>query len=203
MGGFDKGLCTLRNPLDAFQRFAASGDGPDVSYELGCEIDTQDKSGFDAAAAAAQDADVVVFIGGLITCGETGPQCQEAEALDRSRVDLPGVQLDLLKHIAATAPGTPLVVVLMAGSAVSVPWAAANASAVLNLWYPGEEGGTALVDVLFARGGAVPSGRLPVTVPASVNDLPPNYLSMKMSDAPGRTYRYSSVEALYPFGFGE
>src|SRR5262249_6230802 len=96
----------------------------------------------------------------------------------------------------AKAAGKPLVVVLMNGSAMSVNWAAENANAILEAWYPGEEGGAAVAETL--AGANNPSGRLPVTFYRSVADLPPfEDYAMK-----GRTYRYFTGPVLYPFGFG-
>jgi beta-glucosidase len=132
-----------------------------VQYEQGCEIDSTNRTGFEAATAAAAAADVVVLVMGIITCQESGPQCQEAEAKDRVKVDLPGVQLDLLQAVAkaTAASGKKLVLVVMGGGTVSIPWAAASDSvhAIIQSFYPGEEGGNALADILFGK--ANPSGR--------------------------------------------
>lgn len=89
--------------------------------------------------AAAKTADTVVFIGGIITCQETGDQCQEAEAKDRVNVTLPGVQEQLLREIVSANPATILVV--ESGATVSVPFAAQNVPAVLQMFYPGRWGG--------------------------------------------------------------
>jgi beta-glucosidase len=113
---------------------------------------------------------------------------------DRDVLGLPGVQETLLKKVHKT--GTPLVVVLMNGSAVAVNWAEENADAIVELWYPGEEGGTALADVLF--GDYNPAGRLPVTFYTSVDQLPP----FRDYDMQGHTYRYLHDSPLYAFGYG-
>ena len=94
------------------------------------------------------------------------------------------------------ALGKPVVLVLLGGSAIAVTWADAHVPAILQAWYPGEAGGTALADVLF--GDINPSGRLPVTVYKSVADLPP-FVDYAMAN---RTYRYFRGEPLYPFGHG-
>jgi beta-glucosidase len=94
------------------------------------------------------------------------------------------------------ALGKPVVLVLMAGSPLSVTWAAEHVPAIVDVWYPGETGGTALAEVLF--GDYSPAGRLPITFPRSTDDLPPiGDYAMK-----GRTYRYLEKEPLYPFGYG-
>jgi len=124
--------CNLTTPLDGIVSAAASR-GARVRFAQGCDIDTADTSGFEEALVAAQAADVVVFVGGLITCQETGDQCQEAEAKDRVNVTLPGVQPDLLRALN----GTNLIVVIESGSTVSIPFEAQNAPAILQMFYPG------------------------------------------------------------------
>jgi beta-glucosidase len=113
---------------------------------------------------------------------------------DRINIDLPGVQEELLQAVYAT--GTPIVLVLLSGSALAVNWAEVSIPAIVAAWYPGEEGGTALADVLF--GDYNPAGRLPVTFYKSVEQLP-SFSDYRMA---GRTYRFFTGEPLYPFGFG-
>jgi beta-glucosidase len=113
---------------------------------------------------------------------------------DRTSIELPAVQEKMLEAVAAT--GKPLVVVLMNGSALAVDWAKQHANAIVEAWYPGEEGGTAIADVL--AGTTNPAGRLPVTFYASTKDLPPfDDYSMV-----GRTYRYYAGTPLWGFGYG-
>ena len=149
------------------------------------------------AVAAAKDADVVVAVVG-ITSELEGEEMQVNEdgfkGGDRTSLDLPKPEQDLLEAVAAT--GKPLVVVLMNGSALSVNWVKEHANAVLEAWYSGEEGGAAVAETLSGRNN--PGGRLPVTFYKSVSQLPPfEDYSMK-----GRTYRYFDGEPLYPFGYG-
>ena len=113
---------------------------------------------------------------------------------DRTDLSLPQSQEALLKAVVAT--GKPVVVVLLSGSALAVNWANDNAPAILQAWYPGGEGGTAIADVLF--GDYNPAGRLPVTFYKSVDQLPP-FTDYSMQ---GRTYRYFKGDPLYPFGYG-
>src|SRR5208337_4696125 len=149
------------------------------------------------AIAAAKDADVVVAVVG-ITSELEGEEMQVSEpgfkGGDRTSIDLPQPEEDLLEAMAATHK--PLVVVLTNGSALSVNWANEHANAILDAWYPGEEGGAAVAETLSGRNN--PAGRLPVTFYKDVSQLPPfeNY-SMK-----GRTYRYFDGTPLYPFGYG-
>jgi beta-glucosidase len=113
---------------------------------------------------------------------------------DRTDIGLPRTQQDLLEALAAT--GKPLVVVLLNGSALAVNWAAEHAAAILEAWYPGEEGGTAIAETLAGTNN--PGGRLPVTFYASLEQLPPfDDYSMR-----GRTYRFFRGRPLYAFGYG-
>ncbi len=149
------------------------------------------------AITAARNADVVVAVLG-ITSELEGEEMQVSEpgfsGGDRTSIDLPEPEEDLLKQLKAT--GKPVVLVLTNGSALAVNWAAKNVNAILEAWYPGEEGGTAVAETLSGRNN--PAGRLPVTFYTGVDQLPPfdNY-SMH-----GRTYRYFNGKPLYPFGFG-
>ncbi len=151
----------------------------------------------DEAVKAARQADVVVAFVGLSPGleGEEMPIHVEGfSGGDRTEISLPQVQQDLLDALAAT--GKPLVVVLLNGSALAVNWANEHAAAILEAWYPGEEGGTAIAETL--SGANNPGGRLPVTFYASMDQLPPfEDYSMK-----NRTYRYFTGQPLYGFGYG-
>ena len=113
---------------------------------------------------------------------------------DRTDIDLPKTQGDLLDAVAAT--GKPVVVVLMSGSAIAMSWSKEHAAVLLESWYPGEAGGEAIANIL--TGKTNPSGRLPVTFYASDSQLPP-FTDYSMKD---RTYRYFTGEPLYNFGYG-
>jgi beta-glucosidase len=150
-----------------------------------------------AAIAAAKAADVVVAVVG-ITSELEGEEMQVSEpgfkGGDRTSLDLPKPEEDLLKALAAT--GKPLVVVLTNGSALAVNWASEHANAMIDAFYPGEEGGSAVAETLSGRNN--PAGRLAVTFYKSVDQLPPfEDYAMK-----GRTYRYFDGQPLYPFGYG-
>ncbi len=139
------------------------------------------------AEKVAKDSDAV-----LVFVGLNGSQ--EGEGHDRSAIDLPGPQEDLVKAMIAT--GKPVVVVLTSGSAVSINSAAAGATAVLSAWYGGEEAGSAIADTL--SGVNNPAGRLPVTFYKSLDQVP-EFTDYSMKN---RTYRYFKGEPLYPFGYG-
>ncbi len=113
---------------------------------------------------------------------------------DRTRIDLPAPQERLLERIVGL--GKPTVLVLMSGSAVAVNWAQEHVPAILEAWYPGQAGGSAIADVLF--GDYNPAGRLPVTFYHSVADIPP-FEDYRMA---GRTYRFFDGVPLYPFAYG-
>ena len=146
---------------------------------------------------SVKNADVIVAVLGLSgeLEGEEMPVAIEGfSGGDRTSLDLPRAQEELLEKLVAT--GKPVVVVLMNGSALAVNWAEQHANAILEAWYPGEEGGTAVAEAL--AGEYSPAGRLPLTFYKSVDQLPAfDDYNMK-----GRTYRYFAGEPLYPFGFG-
>jgi beta-glucosidase len=149
------------------------------------------------AIAKARQADVVVMVVGITPRVEGEEMKVTLEGFrggDRTDIALPKAQEDLIRAVQAVRK--PMVLVLLNGSALAVNWAEDNVPAIVESWYPGEEGGTALADVLF--GDYNPAGRLPVTFYKSVSQLPPfDSYAMK-----GRTYRYFTGDPLYPFGFG-
>jgi beta-glucosidase len=151
----------------------------------------------DDAVAAARKADLVVAVVGItsdLEGEEMNVQIEGFRGGDRTSLDLPKEEEGLLEALHST--GKPLIVVLMNGSAVSVNWASEHANAILEAWYPGEEGGTAIAQTLAGINN--PSGRLPVTFYTSVDQLPP-FEDYSMAS---RTYRYFAGKPLYPFGYG-
>ena len=149
------------------------------------------------ALAAAKNADVVIAVVG-ITSELEGEEMPVSEpgflGGDRTSIDLPAPEENLVEGLAAT--GKPLVVVLMNGSALAVNWINEHANAVVEAWYSGEEGGTAVAQTLSGKNN--PAGRLPVTFYKSTDQLP-NFENYSME---GRTYRYFKGEPLYRFGYG-
>jgi beta-glucosidase len=150
-----------------------------------------------AAIESAKASDVVIAVVG-ITSELEGEEMQVHEegfkGGDRTSLDLPKPEQQLLEAVAGA--GKPLVVVLTNGSALGVNWAKEHANAILDAWYPGEEGGAAVAETLSGRNN--PAGRLPVTFYKDVSQLPP-FESYAMK---GRTYRYFEGTPLYPFGYG-
>lgn len=163
---------------------------PAATYARGCNISDQDTSGFVAAVKAAEAAEVTVAVMGI-------DQSQEHETGTRSDIILPGVQNKLLTVLRRAAKR--LVVLLVGGSAMAVPYAKAHADALLWIGYGGEEAGVAAARVIF--GHVSPSGKLPMTWYTGLEQLPP-FSHMQMNEAPGRTYRYLTQEPLFRFGFG-
>jgi len=152
---------------------------------------------FDNILNRSKDADAIVFVGGI------SPQLEGEEMRvnypgfnggDRTSIMLPSAQTDLLKALKTT--GKPVVFVMMTGSAIAIPWEAQNTNAIVNAWYGGQSGGTAIADVLF--GDYNPAGRLPITFYKSDSDLP-EFTDYSMEN---RTYRYFKGEPLYEFGYG-
>jgi beta-glucosidase len=142
------------------------GDWAEIDYELGCDVTGDDRSGFDAAVAAAELSDVaLVFVG-----GESGlmPHSTVGEARDATDLGLTGVQQELVEAVVAT--GRPTIVTLIGGRVFALPWIAQHVPAVVQAWLPGEEGGNAIADVLLGR--LNPGGRLPLTMPRSVGQVP-------------------------------
>lgn len=149
------------------------------------------------AIQLARESDIVVFCMGLSPLLEGEEMKVKVEGFDggdRLDIKLPAVQTELMKEICALRK--PTVLVLLNGSAVAFNWEADNIPAIIEAWYPGQAGGTAIADVLF--GDTNPSGRLPVTFYKSVEQLP----SFKNYDMEGKTYKYFTDKPLYPFGYG-
>jgi beta-glucosidase len=149
------------------------------------------------AVEIAAKAEMVIMVMGLTSDleGEEMPiQIEGFVGGDRTDIALPRPQVELLQRIHAL--GKPIVLVLMNGSALAVNWANEHVPAILEAWYPGGDGGTAIADVIF--GHYNPGGRLPLTFYKSVDDLPP-FEDYRME---GHTYRYFRGEPLFPFGYG-
>ena len=171
------------------------GDGP-LMVSVDWTTPATD-SAMDEAVAIAKSADVIVFAGGISAQLEGEEMHVDYEGFsggDRTAIELPALQQELLKKLEAT--GKPTVFVNLSGSAVAFPWVAENANAVLQAWYPGQAGGTAVADVLL--GNYNPAGRLPVTFYRATSDLP-DFEDYGMA---GRTYRYFKGRPLYAFGHG-
>ncbi|MGC9065362.1 MAG: glycoside hydrolase family 3 N-terminal domain-containing protein [Candidatus Ratteibacteria bacterium] len=159
-------------------------------FTEGCKVNDKNKSGFSKAVSIAARADVAIVVVG--NSAET-----EGENRDRCNLNLPGVQEDLIKAVADT--GTPVIVVLINGSAVTMANWFDSVDAILEAWYPGEEGGNAVANIVF--GNRNPGGKLPITFPKYTGQLPLYYNHLPCL----RTYDYVEVrgfQPMFPFGYG-
>lgn len=169
-----------------------------IHYAKGCDINNSSREGFNEAVECAKKSEIAIVVvgdkSGLIM------DCTSGESRDRANLNLPGVQEDLVREIHKT--GIPVIVVLINGRPLSVNWIIKNVPAVINAWMPGEEGAEAVADVLF--GDYNPGGKLPVSFPRSVGQVPV-YYNHKPSG--GRShwkgdYVEMSSKPLFPFGYG-
>jgi beta-glucosidase len=171
--------------------------GTQVLYAQGAGIEDTSRAGFAAAVAAARQAKVAILV-----LGERGDM--SGEAASRASIGLPGVQQQLLEAVAAT--GTPVVLVLMNGRPLIFEWAAEHVPAIVETWFLGVEAGNATADVLF--GDVNPSGKLPVTFPRALGQVPLYYNHRNTGRPMQPQNKFSSKyldvpnEPRYPFGFG-
>ncbi len=183
-----------------------AGPGVEVTFAAGCPLalrkDGANKPGkemIDEAVNAAKSADVVVFVSGISARLEGEEMGRRADfdgflGGDRTKIELPSVQTDLMKALAAT--GKPVILVNCSGSPMAMPWESEHLPAILQAWYPGEQGGRAVGEILF--GDVNPSGHLPLTFYTSTADLP-DFRDYSMSN---RTYRYFNGKPEFAFGHG-
>ena len=174
---------------------AAAGPGMHIEYDQGCDYtDTVHFGG----TWAASNCQATVAVLGLtpVMEGEEGDAFLAPHGGDRTDLALPAAHIAYLKALRKNIGKKPLIVVITAGSAIDLSAVEPYADAILLAWYPGEQGGNALADILFGR--TSPSGHLPVTFYRGLNDLP-DYQNYGMK---GRTYRYYNGPVLYPFGYG-
>lgn len=189
--GLSEGLVTILEGI-----VANVSPHTSVKYRQGALLDEPNRNPQDWFSGVAADCEVTIACLGIsqLIEGEEGESIMSNHFGDREEIGLPQSQVDFLKKIRANAK--KLVVVLTGGSAVACPEVYEMADALIYAWYPGEQGGMAVGNVIFGK--ATPSGRLPVTFPMAVEDLPP-YEDYAMAN---RTYRYAKKEPLFPFGFG-
>ncbi len=173
---------------------AAAGPATAVQYDMGCDFkDTVHFGGI----WAASNSDISIAVIGLTPLleGEEGDAFLSSSGGDKATLALPASQIAFMKKLRE-AHKKPVIAVVTAGSAVDISAIEPYADAIILAWYPGEQGGSALADIIFGK--VSPSGRLPVTFYRSLNDLP-DYKDYQMK---GRTYRYFKGKTAYPFGFG-
>ncbi len=175
---------------------AAVAPGSQVQYSPGTTLDRKNVNPVDWSTGEAAESDVTIIGMGLTRHieGEEGESISSPYFGDRLDYNIPENQLDYLRKIKSH--GKPVVAIITGGSPMNLSEVHELADAVLLAWYPGEEGGNAIADIIFGK--LSPSGRLPITFPKSLDQLPP-YEDYTMK---GRTYRYMTEEPMYPFGFG-
>jgi beta-glucosidase len=207
------------NVLEGIKQFA--GNNIKVNYAKGCELTGLDKSGFDEAVKTAEESDAVVVVLGTTSVvfsgvgwngqapgNEPNDPFTCGEGYDVTDINPQGVQRELLQAIYKT--GKPVILVLENGRPWSISWEKENIPAILEAWYPGEKGGTAVANILFGK--VNPSGRLNMSVPQSTGHIPVFYNYVNSSrgnnrepgtiEKPGRDYVFSSTDPLFAFGFG-
>lgn len=187
-------------PVSVYEGLSEAIGENKIIYAKGCDIQSDNTTGFSEAVRAASSADVVVMVMGEF-------HNMSGENNSRTNLSLPGVQLDLLKAIKKT--GKPVVLVLMNGRPLTINWEKENADAILEAWFPGTMGGAAIADVLTGKYN--PSGKLTMTFPQNVGQIPLFY-NHKNTGRPfdpndpklayGSHYWDVSNEPLYPFGYG-
>ena len=187
--------------LEGIQRYV--GDDVRVLYSEGCHLCKDRIQGLAEAndrmsevRAVADASDVIIACLGLDASleGEEGDEGNEFASGDKPNLNLPGLQEEVLRELVKS--GKPVILVLLSGSALAVPYAEEHVPAILQGWYPGARGGKAIAEILF--GDSCPEGKLPVTFYRTTEELP----DFKDYSMKGRTYRYMEKEALFPFGYG-
>lgn len=187
--------------LEGIQRYV--GEDVRVMYSEGCHLCkdriqglSQGNDRMSEVRAVAEASDVIIACMGLDASleGEEGDEGNEFASGDKPGLELPGLQEEVIKELVKS--GKPVVLVLLSGSALAVPYADKHISAILQGWYPGARGGKAIAEILF--GECCPEGKLPVTFYRTTEELP----DFKDYSMKNRTYRYMKQDALYPFGYG-
>lgn len=200
LGNYNGEPSEIITPLKSLQK--RFGDKVEIDYMKGVDIlyPIKDGPSYKEVANRAKKADVIIFVSGISASfeGEEGDAGADGYGGflggDRGTMQLPKVQLDLLKELEKT--GRPLILVNMSGSVMSFEWESQHVDAILQAWYGGQAAGDAITDVLF--GDYNPAGRMPLTTYMSDKDLPP-FEDYSMSN---RTYRYFKGQVRYPFGYG-
>lgn len=164
----------------------------EITYARGCDVQELDRSGFEEAVALAAQSEIAVLVmgdhAGLFGRGTTGEGC------DVDSLELPGVQRDLVEAVLAT--GKPVVLVLVTGRPYAVGWALERCAAVVQSFFPGEEGGTAIARVL--AGAVAPSGRMPISMPRNAGSAPYSYLHPRL----GGPTTVTNLDTTPPVAFG-
>jgi beta-glucosidase len=169
-----------------------------INYSKGCNINDEDKSGFDEAIELVKNSDIAIVAVG----GKSGLtlECTSGEARDRVQLGLPGIQLDLIKALYQT--GKPIVLILINGRPLSIPWEKEHIPAIIEAWLPGEEGAGAVAEVIFGKYN--PGGKLPVSILRNVGQVPLYHNHKPTGNLSVWNWNYveSNTTPLFPFSFG-
>ena len=168
-----------------------------VRHALGVPFNGSERNSFNSNHIASSSDAIIAFMGiSALIEGERGDAVLSNNHGDRKEISLPKNQINFLKNLRLKANEKPIILVISSGSAIEFSGVEGLADAIIYNWYSGEQGGSAIADVIF--GDVNPSGRLPITIPKSIDHLP-EFSDYSMEN---RTYRFTNFEPLYPFGFG-
>ena len=168
-----------------------------VRYALGTAFNDLERNSFNSNRIASSSDAIIAFMGiSALIEGERGDAVLSNNHGDRKEISLPINQINFLKNLRLKANEKPIILVISSGSAIELSGVEGLADAIIYNWYSGEQGGSAIADVIF--GDVNPSGRLPITIPKSIDHLP-EFSDYSMEN---RTYRFTNFEPMYPFGFG-
>ena len=190
--GYEQDTVKVVSILEAIKRKVSPKTS--IYFAKGCSIHGQSKEGFKEALEVASKSDVIIAVMGERS-GIFRLPAITGEGRDRASISLPKVQEDLLRALHEL--NKPLILILVNGRPLSIRWIAEKASAIIEAWFPGEEGGNAIADVLF--GDYNPGGKLPISIPQDTGQIPV-YYSRKASSF--RDYVFMKAKPLYPFGHG-
>ncbi len=193
---FTRKIYGIKSILEAIKQKISTTTN--VFYTEGCKILGDDRNDFKNAIELAKKSEVAVLVLG----GKSGmiKDCTSGEGRDRNRLTIPGVQEELIREIYST--GTPIVLILINGRPLSIPWEKDHIPAIIEAWLPGEEGANAVVDVLF--GDYNPGGKLPISIPRNTGQIPVFHNNKPTGNLSVWTWNYveENTEPLFPFGFG-
>ena len=193
---FTRTVCEIKSILDGIKQKVS--EKTKVYFAKGCEILGDDKNGFKNALDISKKSEVAILIMG----GKSGLtiDCTSGETRDRNKLTLPGVQENLIREVHAT--GTPIILVLINGCPLSIPWEKEHIPAIVEAWVPGDEGADAVADILF--GDYNPGGKLPISIPRNVGQIPVFHNHKPTGNLSVWTWNYveDNTTPLFPFGYG-
>jgi beta-glucosidase len=193
---FTQNIYNIKTILEAIKDKVSPST--EVNYLKGCDINSEDKSGFKDAVSLAKNSEYVIIVlgekAGLVE------DCTSGESRDRASIKLPGVQEDLIKEVYTT--GVPIILVLINGRPLSIKWEKEHIPAIIEGWFPGEMGGKAISDVIF--GDYNPGGKLPISFPRHVGQIPLYHYGKPTGNLAVWTWNYvnENTTPLFPFGYG-